>query len=148
MYGFFSISLSNTLARDDNRRTGLWEESRSIDLSGLRIGTMFENFHRSIKYESRKSALNRWIKNRMVFFGRFTATSAVNLKEKCQTVLFTLLHPWRYFCKVYRFVFAPRLPKFIPLIINTSIFLATWNIAHRIPPGDRSRCLPLPQGCA
>lgn len=59
MYGFFSISLSNTLARDDNRRTGLWEESRSSDLSGLRIGTMFENFHRSIKYESRKSALNR-----------------------------------------------------------------------------------------
>jgi len=50
-------------------------------LSDLEIKIILENFHRSGKYDSRKITLNKWVRNRIAFFGRHLATSAV-IKSK------------------------------------------------------------------
>jgi len=38
---------------------------------------MFENFHRSGKYKSRKVALNKYVRNSIAFLGRHLANSAI-----------------------------------------------------------------------
>jgi hypothetical protein len=76
-----SISFSNTFARNGNRLIGLYDEGKSSGLSGLVIKIILENFRRSGKYDRRKIELNKWIRNRIAFFGRHLATSAV-IKSK------------------------------------------------------------------
>jgi len=68
------MSLSSSLPRKGNRLIGLYEEGKSGGLSGLGIRTMFGNFHRSGKYESRKIALNKYVRNSIAFLGRHLAT--------------------------------------------------------------------------
>jgi hypothetical protein len=75
---------------------GLYDEGKSSGLSGLGIKIILENFHRSGKYDRRKIELNKWVRNRIAFFDRHLATSAV-IKLKPGDFLRVLLY---YFCIV------------------------------------------------